>query len=189
MKSHVQRPFPLDIGGIVRRARQLSVKVDGVSIELPFVSVSVEVADVEQAAAREIVIRLADKRVLNANECCDGCVRSAIDSLQDIRRLLVDKQVELSDHHGGALYLILETMLQAIRAFLTFSEALDPRPAHLDEYRASLGALRGHLYRSLSQVAAIARMDIPTIPQHMRFDSPWPEHLYLYSRDAGADLE
>jgi len=85
------------VSGLVHQARrQAKKRVDGVTINLPFVSFSVRPDDLEQKVAREIVIRLADKRVLKVFECCDSSVEHALASLREIRSLLVDKQAELS---------------------------------------------------------------------------------------------
>ena len=67
------------------------------------------------------MIRMAERRVLNASECCDNCIDQALESLQKIRSLLVDKQVELADHTDGALYLLIEAIDEPIRQFLTLS--------------------------------------------------------------------
>jgi hypothetical protein len=41
--------------------------------------------------------------VLSACECCDDCIDRALASLQEIRRTLVDKQVELYDILDGPI--------------------------------------------------------------------------------------
>lgn len=185
-------PFKFDFSSLVQKARRHTKKrVDGVTINLPFVSFSVRPDDLEQKAAREIVIRLADKRVLNAFECCDSCVEQALASLQDIRSLLVDKQVELSGQTDGAVYLVVELMLEAIRQFFTFEEGLraaNPdfpgdfhtrmHRADLEPYFAALEMLRGHLFRCLTQVAVVAATTIPKIADHMRYDSAWQLDAY-----------
>ena len=179
MRRDSRPPFRFDLNSLWRRAQHLPVKVDGVSIELPFLSIAVSADDVECRVAREVVIRLADKRVLNAYECCDNCIEAAIASLQEIRSCLVDKQVELSDRHDGALFLLLEVMLEGIRQFLTFEERLRWSPVARESYFAALEMLRGHLFRSLSQVASIARIEIPKIPDHMRYDKAWQVEAYV----------
>jgi len=185
-------PFKFDVSGLVQKARRYTKKrVDGVTINLPFVSFSVRPDDLEQKAAREIVIRLADKRVLNAFECCDNCVEQALSSLQEIRSLLVNKQVELSGQTDGAVYLIVELILEAIRQFFTFEEGLrtaNPNfpgkfhtrmhRADLEPYFAALEMLRGHLFRCLSQVAVIADTTIPKIAEHMRYEKAWQLDAY-----------
>lgn len=187
-------PFRFDISELVKKARRhVKKRVDGVTINLPFVSISVKPDNLEQKVAKEIVIRLADKRVLNAFECCDSCIEQALSSLQEIRVLLVDKQVELSAQTDGGLYLIIEMMLEGIRQFFTFEEGLRtanpnfPGGLHtrfnrydLKPYFAALEMLRGHLYRCLSQVSIIANIKIPKISEHMRYDDTW--QLAAYQR-------
>jgi hypothetical protein len=172
--------FQLDMRMPVKRARRfLGKRIEGVSLNLPFVSISVRPDDIERRVAREIVIRLADKRVLNARECCDKCVDGALASLQEVRSFLVDKQVELGNLADGPLYLIIEFMLEGVRQFLTFQERLGarsncsfPRGHHRDYFHA-LELIRGHVYRCLVEVSKIAEIQIPRIADHMRYDTPW----------------
>lgn len=190
--SDLPPPFKFNVSDLVQKARRYTKKrVDGVTINLPFISFSVRPDDLEQKAAREIVIRLANKRVLNAFECCDSCVEKALASLQEIRSLLVDKQVELAGQADGALFLIMELMLEAIRQFFTFEEGLRtvnpnfPGEIHsrmhrvdLEPYFAALEMLRGHLFRCLSQIAVVADTTIPKIADHMRYENPWQLDAY-----------
>jgi hypothetical protein len=174
----LEPPFQFDLSALLQKARRTFQKrVEGVSISLPFVSFSVRLEDREKRVAREVVIRLADRRVLNAFECCDGCIDQALASLQEIRSLLVDQQVALADLTDGPLYLLRE----GIRQFLTFEQQFgaggaagrpsDSHRRHEDQalYFAGLEALRAHLHRSLIQVAAIADVEIPGIADHMRY--------------------
>ncbi|MDO8283285.1 MAG: hypothetical protein Q7U10_11810 [Thermodesulfovibrionia bacterium] len=185
-------PFQFNVSELVGKARRhLNKRVDGIIINLPFVSFAVKPDDVEKKVAREVVIRLADKRVLNSFECCDSCVEKALTSLQDIRSLLVDKQVELLAQTDGGLYLVIELMLDGIRQFFTFEEKLrtinphSPSNIHtrftrheLQPYFDALEMLRGHLYRCLAQVAAIADTNIPKISDHMRYEDAWQLNAY-----------
>jgi hypothetical protein len=188
-------PFKFDFDKLVATARRkLNNRVDGITISFPFVSVSVCPDDLEQQVAREIVIRMADRRVLNSSECCDNCIDQALESLQKIRQLLVDQQVKLSKATDGPLYLMIEFMLESIRQFLTFEQRLrapehsqSRRPEASDfrrprvereSYFAALEMLRGHLYRCLTQVAAIAKVQIPKIGEGMRYAAAWQMEAY-----------
>jgi hypothetical protein len=51
--------------------RQVANRLGDVTLNLPFVSFAVSPKDRERQVAREIVIRLKDRRVLSAWECCD----------------------------------------------------------------------------------------------------------------------
>jgi hypothetical protein len=185
-------PFQFDLSTLLHKARRTFQKrVEGISISLPFLSFSVQPEDRERRVARELVIRLADRRVLNAFECCDGCIDQALASLQEIRALLVDKQIELADLSDGALYLLIDFMREGIRQFLTFEQQLggrDGSPPYRGPHRrrevqelyfAGLEALRAHLHRCLIQVAAIADMEIPGIAEHMRYDPAWMLDAYI----------
>ncbi len=174
MSREFKPPFKFDIEGVVRRLRKLPVSVEGVSIVLPFIEVAVKIDDIERKVAREVVIRLADRRVLNAWECCDNCIDLALKSLQEIRQIIVDKQVELSGRTDGALYLLLDSIREGTRQFLTFEQKLDRTSRESRElYFAGLEMLRGHIYRSLLQIARIADIDIPHIASGMRYDADW----------------
>ncbi|HKO58908.1 MAG TPA: hypothetical protein VJ276_23780 [Thermoanaerobaculia bacterium] len=190
--------FRFDMRDAVARLRNVA-RVDGVAIRLPGLSITVNVEDIERRVAREIVIRLADRRVLNSRECCDSCVSNALASLEKVRSFLVDKQVELADLTDGPLYVLISMMLEGIRQFLTYEErtkhharrlspeggfdedATFPAPGffYRDRYRLALEQLRAHLYRTLEQIAAIADITIPTIPPEMRYLAGWPPDAYL----------
>lgn len=184
-ESQFSTPFKFKLASLLERAQHLPAKIDGVSIRLPFVNVTVKPDNVERKVAREIVIRLADRRVLNSFECCDGCIENALRSLQEIRSILVDKQVQLSDRTDGSLYLMLEIMLEGLRQFFTFEQRLNSEPdrphrhfSEREKYFAALEMLRAHLYRSLSQVALIAGIEIPKISEHMRYEMAWRLDAY-----------
>ena len=196
-KQNSKPQFRFDLRTLIQDThRYLSNKIEGVTISLPFVSFTVKPDDIEKKAAREIVIRLADKRVLNAFECCDDCIDKALDSLQKTRSQLVDKQVELANHSNRILYLLIEFMTEAIRQFFTYEERLHktapansyPSPVNTHSHRlpntqqayfASLEMLRAHLHRCLSQIATIANINIPKIPDNMRYDTTWQLEAYI----------
>jgi len=186
-------PFKFDIGDIIKRLRRLPVTVDGkVTISLPFIEVSIKPDKIERKVAREVVIRLADRRVLTSAECCDNCIDNALTSLQEIRQIIVDKQVELSEKTDTALYVLLDSIRDSIRQFLTFQQRLSKdsevdhkvpefyRTAQSRElYFAGLEMLRAHIHRTLLQVAKIAHMrGIPGFEGHMSYDGQWQLEAY-----------
>jgi len=189
-------PFKFDFRTQLKDARRkLNSRVGSVSVNLPFFSFSLKPNDLEKRIAREIVIRISDKRVLNAFECCDNCIDQALSSLQETRRILVDKQVELSDAPGSPLYLLVELQVEAIRQFLTFEQRLNESaspegilidvssdfrrpPSVREQYFAALEMLRAHLHRCLVQVSKIADTAIPKISDNMRYDDTWQLEAY-----------
>ena len=187
-------PFRFDMTDVlVRLRRTVSSRIGNVTISLPFISVAVNPKDRERQIAREIVIRLKDRRVLSAFECCDDCIDQALKSLQEIRQALVDKQVELSALADGPLFLLIDAMLLGIRQFLTYEQLLqkagelplqsvdhdgqrplDKRQAYFD----ALEILRGHLSRCLGQIASIAGMDAPADGIIANYRGPWQMDVY-----------
>lgn len=198
---NLRPPFKFALENLLERARSICSKhVGGVSIKLPFLALEVDLKDPERRVARELVVKLSDRRVLNAWECCDGCIDSALTSLQQIRAELVQAQSALAEFSDGAVLLLTELMLEAVRQFLTFEQRIaggdarqpsrrDPHATHRyrenqELYFAGLEMLRAHLHRCITQLATIAGMQIPTIPAHMRYDEIW--QLDAYARPAFA---
>lgn len=187
-------PFQFDITDVLKRVRRIaSNRLGDVTLNLPFVSIGVSPKDREKQVAREIVIRLKDRRVLSAWECCDDCIDQALASLQEIRRLLVDKQVDLADMQDGSLNLLIEAMTIGIRQFLTFEQRLKPvedlpphriphdvrrRPEVRQAYFDGLEILRGHLSRCLGQVASIAGMNLPAEGLIPNYQGAWQLEAY-----------
>lgn len=190
-----QLPLQFDVSDLVRKAhRHAKKRVEGITLNLPFVSFSIRPDDVERKIAREVVIYLADRRILNAFECCDSCIEKALESLQDIRSFLVGKQVDLSKYTDGGLYIVFELMLSGIRQFFTFEENLRmvnpefPGSFHDRIYRrdfqpyfTALEVLRGHLYRCLEQISIVADIEIPKISAHMRYNDCWQVEVYKHT--------
>lgn len=135
--------------------------------------------------------------MLSASECCDDCIDHALASLREIRQILVEKQVELSDAQDGPLFLLIDAMLIGTRQFMTYEEMLrrspdarpDPHfdkhlvPEHRQGYFDGLELLRGHLSRCLMQIAAIAGMETPTEGLIANYQGAWEEQAYLPASD------
>jgi hypothetical protein len=187
-------PFKFDLTDLLARARrQISGRVGNITLNLPFVSVEVSPKDREREVAREIVLRLRDRRVLSAWECCDNCIDNALASLREIRQLIVDKEVELADMQDGPLFLLLDAMAAGIRQFMTFEEWLrrdEPAAPHprfgefhrpgdvRQAYFDGLEILRGHLSRCLGQIARIAGMPLPDEGVIAHYQGPWQLEAY-----------
>jgi hypothetical protein len=142
----------------------------------------------DQRLARILLTKLQDRRVLSAQECCDSCISDALRSLQEIRATLVNSQVELANN--GALYMLIELMLVAIRQFLTFEQNLScatninddetvvRHPDDRQQYFDALELLRGHLSRCLGQMAVVAALEVPTDGLLGGYRGPWPLDAY-----------
>jgi hypothetical protein len=191
-------PFKFDLGELLARARrQVCGRVGEVTLNLPFVSIAVSPKDRERQVARELVIRLRDRRVLSAWECCDRCIDDALKSLGEIRQTIVDKQVELAEMQDGPLFLLLDAMALGIRQFMTFEELLrrneddPPHPSFGDFHRPpdtrqayfdGLEVLRGHLSRCLGQIAVIAGMPALSEGVIAEYQGSWQLEAYREPR-------
>lgn len=186
--------FKFNFDKLLGKAAEKAKKhIDGVTIKLPFISFSVKPADIEKKVARELLVRLPDKRVLSSKECCDNCIDNSLASLQDIRSILVEAQVKLTDFHDGGLYLLIELMAEGVRQFITFEERLRVDPSLKDEAQFSdfyrprdiqheyfevLEQLRFHIHSCLAQVATIADMETPKIDSYLKSNEEWLLSLY-----------
>ncbi|MGY4395294.1 hypothetical protein ACVWZA_000455 [Sphingomonas sp. UYAg733] len=198
-------PFKFDLTDLLGRARrQVTGRIGDVTLNLPFVSIAVRPKDRERQVAREIVLRLRDRRVLSAWECCDDCIEKALISLKEIRQLIVDKEVELADLQDGPLFLLLDVMAAGIRQFMTFEELLrreddaPPHPRFGDFHRPAdarqgyfdgLEMLRGHLSRCLGQIALIAGMAAPSDGIVANYQGPWQLEAYKEPPRLAAPIE
>lgn len=196
-------PFRFDFRSLLKAwRRKLNTRIDGVSISLPFLSFKVNPTDLEQRVAREILIRMANRRVLSSSECCDNCIDQALESLQGIRAALEEQQVALAQAMDSPLYLLLELQLGAIRQFLTFEQRLNVKPQRAgivvlqgrdvdrapdtrEAYFAALEMLRAHLHRCLIQVAKIGDVSVPKFADQMRYDEAW--QLAAYEKPVGIE--
>ena len=170
---------------LLAKAIRLAKKHGGdVTINLPFVSLSVTPDDIERRVASEILIRLADKRVLSSKECCDNCIDHSLASLQEIRSLLVEKQVELSFLTDGSVFLLTEYMVEGIRQFLTATEqhaagvvlVADDKPRDVlvrESYFRMLELLRFHLHSCLLQLSKVAAVESPRVASYLRSETEW----------------
>ena len=168
-----QAKLRFDMAALLQRARRtIANHLGDVTLTLPFGTITVQPTAKETKVARETLVVLRDRRVLSAQECCDGCVDSSLKSLQEIRAILVQKQTALADLQDGPLYAVL------VRQFLTYEEGLrrsyvEPphsdrpdfhRPRHLREaYFDALERLRDHLSHCVGQVSAIAKVPAPDL--------------------------
>lgn len=186
-------PFQFDVTSILgRMLRKEGAPDDATSFRVPFLTVLAAPSELEQRIAAEVLIRLGDRRVLNAWECCDGCIDCALRSLQEIRAFLLEKAVELNSGEEGILRDIIDLMMAGIRQFLTFEQTLSAgeiRPSSdSDEfyrnqeirqaYFDALEVLRGHLWRCLAQIAAVAKAILPSSGLVAEYQGAWQQEAY-----------
>lgn len=183
-------PFRFEITEVIRTLAQCAdARKPTVQLSVPYMTVLVSPRSVERAMAAEIIVKSMDRRVLSAQECCDGCIRDALRSLQEFRAELLSQKTQLASTPDSSLAQILELMLVAIRQFLTFEQRIsrerveNVRPnSSVDvgrqAYFDALELLRGHLSRCLGQVAMIACLRLPSDGLIGGYQGPWPLDAY-----------
>ena len=167
-----------DVKQFYDRAKEVKdkVKVGGVTINLPFISFNLSADNKEKKTAKEIIIRLRDRRVLNSKECCENCIDNSLRSIIEIRQFLVDKQVEI-EKVKSPLFLLVDFALFGIKKFLTYTETFDPTE-NQQEYFDTLHIVRGHLLRTLDQIAKIS--GLPTdFGFRCDYVDTWENETYL----------
>ena len=188
-------PFQFNLGSLIKRARRfVNSNVEGTNLTLPGVTFRIRPLYLEESVAREIVIRMKNRRVLNSKECCDDCINQALTSLHEIRTILVDKQVDLKTIPDCPLFLLIDFMIEGIRQFLTYEQRLKNMPApklfvpklhdlrrppeQREKYQLALEMLRAHLHQCLRQVYAIAELDANELSATVKYSDQWDSAAY-----------
>lgn len=170
----------------------ISRNLKGVSINILGITFSFDYSKDDEKIAKEILVFLADKRVLNSKECCDNCIKDSIESILDIRKFLVQKQIELIGYETQPLFLIVEFLLETVRQFLTHSEKIKKSYAaahsqksdlimHYGEKEAFFSALeifRTHIHSCFVQIAKIAKINTPKIQFRLEAQNEWHTPIY-----------
>lgn len=193
----MSKSFQIDLRKLLAEMRRrFNSRVTGVEVNLPGLTFCLDPSDPEKKAAREIVIFLKDRRVLNSKECCDNCIDNSLASLLKIREFIVERQLQLGVLEFGAsgpLYLLTEFTLEAVRQFLTYHEQLEResagveiessvpdfrRPRDIREsYFEALNRLRSHLHQCVHQIRIIADIELPEVPENLK--DGWQADIYV----------
>ncbi len=193
----MSKTFQIDLRKqLAEMRRRFNNRITGVEVNVPGFTFCLDPTDPEKKAAREIVIFLKDRRVLNSKECCDNCIDKSLSSLMKIREFLVERQLQVGILEFGAsgpLYLMTEFTLEAIRQFLTYHEQLERdsagmesessipdfrRPRDIREsYFEALNRLRSHLHRCVHQIRIIADIELPEVSENLK--DGWRTDIYV----------
>lgn len=199
------KPFKFDFTEIFSDSYDNFSHLNGsVSINLPFISFSFEPKNEERNVAREILVKMSDRRVLISQECCDNCIQRSINSLLEIREFLVNKQMEISHLTDSPIYILIELQVEAIRQFLTFEEKIKSQNQDgilikskrhdggsslllQEQYFSSLEILRSHIHKCLNQISKIAKIEVPKNIIEMDYDESWRTNLYTSPEDESVE--
>jgi hypothetical protein len=118
-----------------------------------------------------------------------NCIDNSLASLQEIRSVLVEKQVELSALNDGSVFLLTEYIAEGIRQFLTATEhhasavvlhcGDSSRETFVREnYFQALELLRFHIHSCLLQLSKIAGVETPRVAAYLRSEAEWHQVAY-----------
>lgn len=162
--------------------RQAKKHGGDLTVDLPFLSFEVAPEDIEPRVGRELPIRHADKRALSCKECCDNSIAHSLASFQEIRSVLLEKQVERSSLSDGSIFLLAEYFAEGIRQFLTATEghansiSFTSGEAYLgpqvrERCFRGLEWLRCHIHRCLFRLSKFASAENPRVAACLRSEA------------------
>jgi hypothetical protein len=145
-----------------RNDKNYSLK--SITLSFPFsAGVSVEVLASEKDAAKETVVALINRRILNTSECCASCSQQSINSLKEIKSDLVQLERKLTDSINGSLFYFIDSIVHGINQFLKYIEDyqfLDTFDQNRDTYFQSFNIIRNHIVQCLYQISKIAELEL-----------------------------
>jgi len=158
-KTSIPPPLRFDFSEFKNKEQHIQEKYKSgkVYINLPDgLNFSFDPSQDEKNIGKEIFVCIRASRVLNSKECCDTCVKEALDSLKDMRKIIVEmerKLVYVSDI-DSPIHLLLEYAASGIRQFQTYTQFYTPKENER-EYMEALTILRVHLLRTFDEINLI----------------------------------
>ncbi len=136
--------------------------VDSVSLSFPFgVSLNYKPKTSDIEIARDIVIKLIDRRVLNSKECCGNCINDSINSIKEIKSDLIGIKSKLLNNLDEPLYYLIDYIIAGINVFFDFMERYsNDIEANKEIYFSALETIRNHTTDCLHEISKIGNIKI-----------------------------
>ena len=167
-----------------------NVALDSISLSFPFgVNIQIKPVESEIKIAREVIIKLIDRRILNAAECCAECIQRAIDSLKEIKADLIDIKCKLTDNINRPIYYFIDYIVLSINSFLDFIERYKidmemNRPTYFD----ALEKLRRHIAKCMVEISKIGECKIDTTHYAFKNNAEWIYDNYSVKTEKEIDI-
>jgi len=141
------------------------IELDNISLSFPFlVSASFKFEKGIVDIAKETILSLIDRRILNAFECCANCINDALKSLKEIKLELISIKKQLKNNINSPLFYYIDYIVISINAFFDFMERnnlIDSEDfATKDIYFDALEMMRNHIAQCMFEIAKIGKMQI-----------------------------
>lgn len=156
--------------------------VDAVSISIPFgIKFNVTPTKNEVKTAKETILTLIDRRILNSKECCANCIKKSVESLKEIKSDLIQIKIGLVDCMNSSLYYFIDYIIISINSFTDFIER-----NHINEeehkiiYFDGLEKIRKHIALCMIEISKIGKISIDRkIFAFQQQDNLWIKENYL----------
>ena len=167
----------------------INIKLDDISLSFPFIiNASFRFEKNIIDIARETIMALIDRRILNAKECCASCIYKALNSLKEIKSDLINTKKQLKNDINSPLFYFIDYMIISINSFFDFMERNNLIDDKLDDkdhdiktvYFDALEIIRNHIAQCMNEIAKIAKMQINN--EHYAFmngEIGWQENYYF----------
>ena len=138
--------------------------------------------------AKETIITLVDRRILNAKECCANCIYNAVNSLKEIKSDLINIKKQLKNNINSPLFYFVDYIIISINSFFDFIERNNLVDNKVDDkdhdikkvYFDALEIIRNHIAQCMNEIAKIAKIQIDN--KHYAFmngEIGWRENYYF----------
>ena len=142
--------------------KQLSVS--GINLSFPFsAGITISIKPQERDVAKETIVVLVNRRILNAAECCASCSQQSITSLKEMKSDLIQIEKKLTGSINGPLFYFIDSIVNGINQFLKYIEDynfIETFNLNRDTYFQSFNIIRNHIVQCLYQIAKIADFEI-----------------------------
>ncbi len=136
---------------------------ESISLSIPFgISIVIQPEKKESEIAKEVIIKLIDRRILNAKECCGSCIKKSLASLMEIKGQLIDIKVKLANKTDSALFYLIDYIIISINTFLDFIERykIEDEEQNKAIYFDALEKIRSHISQCMFEIAKIGKFKI-----------------------------
>jgi hypothetical protein len=140
------------------------ISITSLTLSFPFrAGITVSINSKEKDIAKEAIIMLVNRRILNASECCPSCSQQSIDSLKEIKSDLIQIEKKLINSVNGSLFYFIDSIISGVNQFLKYIEDnnfMETFPLNREIYFEGFNIIRNHIVQCLYQISKIADYEI-----------------------------
>jgi len=148
-----------------------NIKMESIGLTFPFgISTTLKPQQRDSEIAKEVIVKLIDRRILNSKECCASCIKQSVDSLKKIKSDLIGIKVRLSNRINEPLFYYVDYIVISINAFNDFIERYENDiEQNKVYYFDALEKIRNHIANCMYEISKIGHYVISK--EHYAFKS------------------